>query len=310
MQFLLDGFRIKFRILTLLLAASGALAPFGAEAGGRSQLFELVMRPVGRYLITRTHQGEQIARHVVGRPVRNTRDYFEFTAELEKVESMWTRREFESRLARIEADFMAEMAAHPRFKASQVLRRYARTRLRSRIATSREFHAEGRLLFRQLPRSYYARTRSAFVEAGDSWLPAERLLEAHRAGEGLAGARIRWVDLTRLRAGRRPLSLNGIDLQFADAIGLRADGVHFYEAFFNYASLNQADFRGARLIGARFINADLRLANFKGADLSGARLDGARLENALFDSSTRLPFSRQEALRRGMVERSPFRMHD
>ena len=71
---------------------------------------------------------------------------------------------------------------------------------------------------------------------------------------------------------------------------------------------------GADLTGASLRNivgdaADLSNANLSGADLFNARLKacpepgfaGFCLAGARFDASTRLPFSREEALARGMV---------
>jgi uncharacterized protein YjbI with pentapeptide repeats len=69
-----------------------------------------------------------------------------------------------------------------------------------------------------------------------------------------------------------------------------------------------ADFTGASLRGVVGDSLDLRGANFSGADLSGAHFTPCRgvprgvcLEGARFDARTILPFSREEALARGMV---------
>ena len=62
------------------------------------------------------------------------------------------------------------------------------------------------------------------------------------------------------------------------------------------------DFRNAQLIGADFRRADLRGADFRGADLTNAILTSAKLTTAKFDRHTRLPLSREAALRLGMIE--------
>ena len=74
---------------------------------------------------------------------------------------------------------------------------------------------------------------------------------------------------------------------------------------------------GVRLEKTSFVNCDLQNANFWGANLQeskfqGSDLRGANLESTLvlftkfngskFNSKTRLPFSKAEALNRGMVE--------
>lgn len=63
------------------------------------------------------------------------------------------------------------------------------------------------------------------------------------------------------------------------------------------ASLVQAQASNADLKGAALDGADLR-----GADLSHTQLTEASLKGALFDASTRLPFSETEAISRGMIK--------
>jgi uncharacterized protein YjbI with pentapeptide repeats len=62
------------------------------------------------------------------------------------------------------------------------------------------------------------------------------------------------------------------------------------------------DFRNAKLIGADLRRADLRGADLRGADLTHAILTSAKLTSAKFDRNTRLPISRDAALRLGMKE--------
>ena len=95
---------------------------------------------------------------------------------------------------------------------------------------------------------------------------------------------------------------------------LRADGGNFRGAHFDGGQLlylthmARADFTGASLRGVGGDSLDLRGANFSGADLSGAHFTSCRenhggvcLAGARFDARTILPFSREEALARGMV---------
>jgi hypothetical protein len=68
-----------------------------------------------------------------------------------------------------------------------------------------------------------------------------------------------------------------------------------------------SDLTGAKLVGiagndCRFEEADLTRADLRGARLSRARMEKVILTQALFDQRTNLPFSREEALARGMIE--------
>lgn len=89
--------------------------------------------------------------------------------------------------------------------------------------------------------------------------------------------------------------LSGADLQGADLTRCQLGG----------ADLRNADLRGATLAGAYLYKADLRGADLRGANFSlklkGAELARTQLNGARFDISTVLPFSTDEALRRGMV---------
>jgi len=87
--------------------------------------------------------------------------------------------------------------------------------------------------------------------------------------------------------------------------GANLDGAQFL--YLN--NLTRADLTGARMRGIEGDMIDLTRANLSGADLSGARLrlcpapgvGGACLAGARFDPRTILPFSRDEALARGMA---------
>jgi uncharacterized protein YjbI with pentapeptide repeats len=61
-----------------------------------------------------------------------------------------------------------------------------------------------------------------------------------------------------------------------------------------------ADLSRAKLVGADLRGADLRSVDLRATDLSGARVEGAVFEGAVYDRETVLPFSTEEATRRGM----------
>jgi hypothetical protein len=106
-----------------------------------------------------------------------------------------------------------------------------------------------------------------------AWRPAQPYRGEYRYGADLAGADLAGEDLYRWQLGS--------------------------------ADLTGADLRGARLGGAYLFKADLSGADLRGASFSsslkGAELKQTRLTGARFDRTTTLPFSADEAMRRGMV---------
>jgi len=86
-------------------------------------------------------------------------------------------------------------------------------------------------------------------------------------------------------------------------------GANFNGAQFRYLNLmSRADFTGAVLTNIIGDSADVGDANFSGADFTGASLKPCRqdgsgfcLPGARFDAGTKLPFTPDEALARGMV---------
>ena len=72
------------------------------------------------------------------------------------------------------------------------------------------------------------------------------------------------------------------------------------------ADMKNADLKDADLSGSNLSRADLTGADLSGANLSGAtllltKIKGAKLQGAIFNERTVLPFSRKEAVERGMV---------
>lgn len=72
-------------------------------------------------------------------------------------------------------------------------------------------------------------------------------------------------------------------------------------------TFRRSDLTGAKLVGiagngCRFEEVDLTRADLRDATMSGAEFRRATLTHALFNARTRLPFSREEALARGMIE--------
>lgn len=72
--------------------------------------------------------------------------------------------------------------------------------------------------------------------------------------------------------------------------------------FAPFIVLKDQDLSHKNLARAHLSFADLRNVNLSGTDLSNSLLYGARLEGALFDHSTKLPFTKDTALALGMKE--------
>lgn len=64
---------------------------------------------------------------------------------------------------------------------------------------------------------------------------------------------------------------------------------------------NGVDFRGADMRGSSFFRDGFVDCDFRGSDLREAALLAASFARSRFDDSTRLPFSKDEAIRRGMT---------
>jgi serine/threonine-protein kinase len=100
----------------------------------------------------------------------------------------------------------------------------------------------------------------------------------------------------------------GKDLRGAYLYEAKLERVDFRGANLDKAQLSHADLRGADLRGANLKNAYLFKADLTGADLRGAQLPTAmklthvNLTGAKFDDATQLPFAKDEAVQRGMVQ--------
>ena len=77
--------------------------------------------------------------------------------------------------------------------------------------------------------------------------------------------------------------------------------LHLQGADLSYSNLEKASLERSDLHGATLIHADLRQANLKGANLEDVSCDEAIWEGAIADENTVLPFSREEAEKKGVV---------
>lgn len=85
------------------------------------------------------------------------------------------------------------------------------------------------------------------------------------------------------------------------AYGLSLKGSRLDNLILIDSDFREADFRATRAREFSAWGVDFRHADFRDADLALADFRLCRLEGAKFNAKTRLPFSSDEALRRGMV---------
>ena len=118
-------------------------------------------------------------------------------------------------------------------------------------------------------------------------------------------------DLPKVRRDSECIDFSGRVLMYVLVEGGNFRGANFDKVQFRYLNtMMDADLTGARMRGVEGDQIELTGANLSGADLSAACLrpcglpaipTGACLAGARFDARTILPFSRDEALARGMV---------
>lgn len=87
----------------------------------------------------------------------------------------------------------------------------------------------------------------------------------------------------------------------SDFEGAKIIGADLFHTNLKDANLKNAKLQNSKMIGTNLENADLSYSNLKGAILKSVNLKGVNLSSAVFNSKTVLPFSRKEALNRGMV---------
>ena len=77
--------------------------------------------------------------------------------------------------------------------------------------------------------------------------------------------------------------------------------VNLFKSSFYGATLENVTFENSDLGGAIFNFATLRNVHFKNIDLHSAIFIGTRFENAYYDSNTKLPFSKEQAKKIGLL---------
>ncbi|HTL12904.1 MAG TPA: pentapeptide repeat-containing protein [Bdellovibrionota bacterium] len=149
------------------------------------------------------------------------------------------------------------------------------------------------------------RTQMDFASFYGADLQNARFGQAGAYGLDLRNANLRGADLTK------------VDLYHPDLRGANLQGARLDRALLSEGDLRGADFTGASMKGTIFYDenggtqlqgaimdgADLEGTSFADLDISRTRFNNANLRGAIFTPSTRLPFSRTEALARGMVLR-------
>ena len=90
--------------------------------------------------------------------------------------------------------------------------------------------------------------------------------------------------------------IKAVDFAGANLKNMIANGTRFEKTNFRDCNLQGADFWGSNLQEVSFDGSDLRNAN-----LTNTHILFTSFKNAKFNQKTRLPFSREEAIQRGMI---------
>lgn len=98
----------------------------------------------------------------------------------------------------------------------------------------------------------------------------------------------------------RRIETRGKNLRGAEMKGLDLSEIHMEGVDFSGANLKHAKLESASIRRAKLHNTNLKGASLKGADLRGADIFEVNWKGALFDDQTRLPFSDDIALQKGM----------
>lgn len=168
-----------------------------------------------------------------------------------------------------------------------------------------------------------ARTASTATQGEVSFAWAEmrgaKLVDAKLDFVNFAGAKLEKADFTRaklLTPKMKGANASGARFVETEISVLEAPEASFRGAVFERSKLEMPDFTGADLRGAKFVDTSVYRGNFvradfRGADLSGLKIErglfphsmveAARFDQAVFDATTKLPFSKQVALKLGMV---------
>jgi uncharacterized protein YjbI with pentapeptide repeats len=89
----------------------------------------------------------------------------------------------------------------------------------------------------------------------------------------------------------------GVTFEKANLTNLLANGTRFTKTQFQDCDLTDADFWGSQLM-----QVDFSGSNLSGANLQTTVILFSKFQGAQFNSKTKLPFSEEEALKRGMVK--------
>ena len=104
-------------------------------------------------------------------------------------------------------------------------------------------------------------------------------------------------DLVARNLDIRGAHFKGVDFSKSDLENMLATGTRFIKINFQEANLTNANLWGTELLEINFKGSDLR-----GANLSRSFVLFSDFKGAKFNNKTQLPFSEEEALKRGMVK--------
>ena len=105
--------------------------------------------------------------------------------------------------------------------------------------------------------------------------------------------------LLNIKASNSDLRDNRFDRSYLKNVSF--SNVDLFKSSFYGAILNNVVFERSELTGVIFNFASFRNVYFKNVDLSSTLFIGTRFENTYYDKDTKLPFSREQASRMGLL---------
>ncbi len=173
------------------------------------------------------------------------------------------------------------------------------------MAASKILHNSINLIWILFIGGCFAAAPSAFANQAQSQKKSQqtRLIRKQKlVGQNLAlknyyGYQLRTCDLSRSQ-------FNGSTFTWSTMIGCQAKNTSFKGIKAPRIRWENNDFRGADFSGANFFEGSLLSNDFRGANLKNIIYSQVNFNGSLFDRTTQLPFSTEEAKRRGMIERN------
>ena len=111
-----------------------------------------------------------------------------------------------------------------------------------------------------------------------------------------------WEDSNLRGSDLSYVAVDGSQFKNSDLRNTRLTGASLNGVGFAAVHLDRADLQDAYMVGAQLITTTLNNALLCGTDMSNVQVVRSTFRGAIYDSSTRLPFSEQEAQKQGMTK--------